>query len=260
MLIRYLIPLLICSLFTFADVQENIDEITYEWLVSQGELTGHTSHIHVFKKMFTEAKINRVLEFGLGFSTKYFLDCTEKVVSVEHVTNGAGPEWMKKCLELYKGYSNWIPIAYFTGYQGDTHWAPYKFFGSESVYQAVSFQTSTHQNYALIDDTYVKELDLFITNLSRANKFDLAFVDSGLYLRGDLVQLLFNKVPIIIAHDTDCREVGMEDDVYGYSRIITPDNYEEIYIKDLKGTTIWIIKNENYVDILQSFKAYAQTI
>lgn len=236
------------------------DDITYEWLTTVGAATGYTDHIIHFQKLFQVMKVRTFLEFGLGFSTKYFLDSSKKVISVEFITNGYGPEWMKSCIDLYRDYPNWIPIAYFSGFPKDTSWAPYKYLGSEHVYKAGSYQCATHKNYALIDKFYLTELDAFITNCVKTNKIDVAFVDSGLYLRGDLVQLLFGKVPVILAHDTRCRDMGMQDDVYGYSRIVTPEDYEEIFISSGQGTTVWIKRSDQYREVAAELKTYAENI
>ena len=54
-----------------------------------------------------------------------------------------------------------------------------------------------------------------------------------------IVNCLFNKVNIIIVHDTNNKEVG--GNIYGYKRIKVPDNY--ITSKGVKsdfGLTIYI--------------------
>ena len=235
-----------------------ISEITYEWLSEEGNRTGYTDHVHHFCELFKQVNVKNFLEFGLGFSTKYFLDHCQKVISVEFITEGYGPDWMKTCLHAYAEFPHWIPIAYFSSFSGDYSWAPYKYFGSEQVHTAASYQCSSHKNYALLDASYLKELDTMLTNLIKCHQIDCAFVDAGIYLRGDLVSLLFHKVPIILAHDTMCRQLNMQEDVYGYSRIITPVDYEEIAIASGKGTTIWIHKQPSLEGVIQAMKTYAQ--
>ncbi len=238
----------------------NADEITYDWLTQPGEENCYTDHVSHFREVFKNLKVRAFLEFGMGYSTKYFLDHCNKVISVEFVTPGCGPEWFKKCLKLYRDCSNWIPIAFFTGQLTDVQWAQYKYFGSESVYKAASYQSATHKNYALIDDFYLKELDAFIYRLSQSNHIDVAFVDAGIYLRGDLVQLLFGKVPVILAHDTYVRALCQKGDVYGYSRIVTPEDYEEIFIPHGCGTTLWVVKNEKFAQFAEALKKYANKL
>jgi hypothetical protein len=259
------ITLLFCFLFsclfcrTHALDFPKIDEITYEWLSKEGIRTGYTDHVQHFRELFKQFKVKNFLEFGLGFSTKYFLDHCQKVISVEFITEGYGPDWMKTCLHAYAEFPHWIPIAYFSSFSGDYSWAPYKYFGSEQVHKAGSYQCSFHKNYALLDDAYLNELDTMFINLIKCHQIDCAFVDAGIYLRGDLVSLLFHKVPIIVAHDTMCRQLNMKEDVYGYSRIMTPMDYEEIAIAYGQGTTIWIQKQATFEELIQAMKTYAST-
>ncbi len=240
----------------------NADEITYEWLTNFGVFDHDTEHVAVFKKIFKEKKVKTLLEFGLGYPTKYFLDNATKVISVDIVTHGYGPAILKKFLSIYNEYSNWIPMAMFSGYRSwDYDWAPYKHLASEAIYKATSYQCAHHKNYAKIDNFYMIELNAFITNLLKYNKAEVAFVGHATFIRGDFVQLLFNKVPIIVGHNTTPREQGVEDDLYGYARVITPDNYEEIYIPVESGTTVWIQKkpeNEKLVEELKKFKEELQ--
>ena len=237
---------------------QNADEITYEWLVHYAQKTGSIDHIPHFRKIFNQLPVKTLMEFGMGYGTKYFLDNCNKVISVEFISPGYGPAWMKNMLELYKESSNWIPIAYFTAYTEDIQWAPYKYMGSESIHKACSYQCSTKKNYALIDGFYLSELNSFMNALIKAHQIKIVCINPVMYLRGDIVQLLFNKVPIIVAHDTLCRAQGEQGDVYGYSRIMVPENYDEIYFPGGQGTTIWISKNESYTELVKDLQVYAQ--
>lgn len=229
-------------------------------------LTGHTEELKPtgyfvpFSKIFSKIKTKTVLEFGVSDATKYFLDSCGKVISVEVITHGYGPESLKRFLSQYQAYSNWIPISYFSGFQGDTTFSPYKYLGSEAVYKAASYQSATHKNYALQDDFYLVELEAFIKNLVRFNKIDVAFVNtSGITLRGDLAQLLFGKVPVILAQDTSSRTFQIPDDLYGYCRMEIPENYEEIHLP-ASGTTAWILKETKYQELIEELNNYAKAL
>lgn len=238
---------------------DRADQITYEWLVNEGDLKAYSDHIAHFKFLFDRHKVRTFLEFGLGYSTAYFLERCHKVISIEFITHGYGPQWMQYSVELFREASNWVPIAYFSGFLGDTNWARYKYVGSEAVYRACSYQCATHQNYALQDDFYLTELNAFLKNLVRSNKPEVAFVDAGLVLRGDLVTLMFGKVPIIVAHDTAWRGLKKPGaDVYGYTRIETPDTYEEIYLDSGAGTTLWVVKKPEYEGLRKALWEYSQ--
>ncbi len=255
LLFFFLISLL--SRSSFAEEITAADQITYDFLVDHGRHTGYGDHIRYFKDIFEKIKVKTLLEFGIGYSTKYYLDQCTKVLSVEFISGGYGPGWMKKFIELYRGYSNWIPIAYFTDYKGDMAWAPYKYIGSDGVSKASSYQASTYMSYSTIDNFYLNELTTFVKNLTKYNKIDLALVDPGNYLRGDLVQMLFDKSPIILAHHVDFSFLRLKDDIYGYSRIVTPDNYEEIHLQEGLGTLLWIKKTPELQDLIDHFKSHA---
>ncbi|MGB7978585.1 MAG: hypothetical protein WCF19_05440 [Chlamydiales bacterium] len=237
------------------------DEITTEWLLQTGVKDHDTEHILVFQKIFELIRVKTLMEFGLGYPTKYFLEHCNKVISVDIITHGYGPGIMQKFLKLYADYSNWIPISFFSGYLGwDYSWAPYKHLGSEAVYKATSYQHAYHKHYANIDDFYLVELNAFIANLVKYNKAEVAFIGHAIFLRGDLVELFFNKVPIIVAHNTRDRWLGVPEDTYGLTRVAAPDNYEEIYFPTQGGTTAWVQKKERYTKFIEELKKAANEI
>lgn len=235
----------------------NADDITEEWLVNAGTLTGYTEHVRHFKRAFNKTEVRTLLEFGVGFSTKYFIDNCEDVVSVEFVTPGSGPEWLKYCIELYRNIPNWIPIAYFAGNGLDTSWAPYKYMGAESVYKAAAYQPVYYKSYALIDASFLDDLRQFVNQQVAVKDVDMAFVDAGVCIRGDLVQVLFNRVPIIVAHDIAPKATRHLDDVYGYGRLVIPDNYEEIHVPFGMGTAFWVKKEAQYQELINDLHEYA---
>ncbi|MBI2743543.1 MAG: hypothetical protein HYX48_06470 [Chlamydiales bacterium] len=251
--------LLVCGgVFAAPAEIKTADEITYDRLVKMGDDSGSTDHVLHFKKLFKELDVRTFLEFGVSYASKYFLDSCDDVITVEFITYGYGPERIKNFLKLYENYENWMPVIFFTGYQGDMGWAPYKHRGTEGVYKATSYQSATHQSYAVFDSFYQTELNLFILKLTQTNPIDVAFINEGIIIRGDLVQLLFGKVPVIFAHDTSCRAAGNTEDVYGYSRIRVPEDYEEIYFPHGSGTTAWIVKKEPFKNLILSLKKYAK--
>ncbi len=254
---RFLIALLLLSTSLCSqEFPSKADDITYDWLMNSAN---HTDHVAIFKKIFSKVKVKTFLEFGVGLSTKYFTDHCNKVVSVEFVTHGSGPETIKRYIDFYQDCYNWTPIVFFTGYQSDTGWAAYKYLGSNAVYKANSYQSANQRTYAPLDDFYILELNAFTKSLIKTRPIEVAFVDCSLYLRGDLVQVLFDKSPIIVGHATSIRYCGLVDDVYGYSHIQTPLNYEEIFIAHGSGCTVWIEKKEQYKELVEELKRYANS-
>ena len=88
----------------------------------------------------------------------------------------------------------------------------------------------------------------------------MAFTGHAVFLRGDIVQILFNKVPVIISHNTNERMKGATDDAWGLSRVVTPDTYEEMFFPLNGGTTAWIIKKDQYKGLIEALRKYAETI
>jgi hypothetical protein len=232
------------------------DDITEGWLLHERNTGGYTDHVRHWKQFFKMMKVRTFLEFGVGFSTKYFLENSERVISVEFITPGSGPEWLKYCIHLYRNFKTWVPLAYFTGKNLDTSWAQYKYLGAESVYRAASYQPVHCQSYASIDPSFLEDLQRFVHQQVAMNDIDVAFVDPGVCLRGDLVQILFHNVPIIAAHDVPPKENRMVNDVYGYGRVTVPEDYEEIYVPIGKGMAFWVKNEERYIDVIKGLQEY----
>jgi hypothetical protein len=234
------------------------DGMDDKWLAS---IENYTYFIPHFKKLFSLIKTKTLLEFGMGAGTKYFLDTCNKVISIDFITHGYGPAVYQHFTSIYQEFPNWIPIAFFSGYRGDCTFAPYKYLASEHVYKACSYQTATYKNYAAIDDFYRIELQAFIASLQKCHKIDVAFVHPKLYLRSDLVELLFSKVPVIVATETKSRGEGNKEiDLLGYHRLVCPDDYEEIYLPGGAGTTVWVAKKETHYPLVQALKKYAEEL
>lgn len=242
-----------------ADSEFKAEDLTYDLLTEPGP--DRIDYLPHFKKIFNTLKIKTLLEFGENNGTKVFLDTCNKVISVDFITHGYGPGTFQNYLSLFAECPNWIPIAYFSGYQGPyPYWAPYKYLASEHVYRACSYQTVSHKSYTKIDDFYRLELEAFINNVIKCHKVDLAFIHPILYLRSDLIELLFSKVGIIVAYDTNCRAAGEKDDVYGYYHLNVAEEYEEIFLPGGAGTTVWISTKEKYQQLREELKLYAQAL
>lgn len=229
------------------------DFITYDWLIDCAKNTSYTDHIPHFRRLFNTMKIRGLLECGCGYSTKYFMDHCAKVVSIEFMTPGTGDLWFNECLKLYKDCPNWVPLAYNANHQ------------DVSFNNACAYACSEHKDYSLIDSSYLNRLDLYFkTQIDIAHQegkdIDVAFVDPGVYTRGDMVKvLLANKVPIVMAHDTACDpDSDADEGCYIWFVVKTPADYEKIFIPFGQGTTFWIHKN--LPEVIQSITAYRNMI
>ena len=221
-------------------------EITYDWLVKNSVEHGYTDHIPHFKKLF-ELMFEHYLpttnffECGVGFSTKYFIDNCAHVSSVEFITPQYGPKWMEECQQLYAGIKNWTPIMYNV---------------SDEVYKAANYQMSQHKDYARVDDTYVRDLKMFLHIETTVRKYDVAFVDPGIYLRGDMAELLLQlQIPVVAAHDVN---MSNPDNVslYGWQKIKSTADYEYVFVSRGAGTGFWISKE--LPEVIKGMKEYAE--
>lgn len=237
----------VCAMQLSAIEQVELSKITYGWL-KKNDAANSGEYLPYYREIFAELKDKNMLQLGVGYLTKYFLDHCKKVVSIEVITDGYGPDRFKEYMTLYKSCSHWVPIAYFSAYHGDTQWTFFKYFGSDVVYNANNYQIGMAKSYLSVDPMYLKEMDSFFKNLVKLNKFECVHVNpDSLYIRGDIVQTLFGKVPIIVAGDAGAR-IRQEYDVYGYSSIVTPEDYEEI--QSPERAVIWILKDPKYADLI----------
>jgi|688.fasta_scaffold255744_2 hypothetical protein len=194
---------------------------------------------YYFREIFSHEKINNFLEFGLGVGTEFLLENCEKVTSVELSLGSYNLEWYEKTKEKLKDYDNW-----------ESHYV--------NVPEEISNadQRAQKLRFPLEDTKYLKVLkkitDPFISN----SAYDFIFVDAGIHLRGDLVNLSFDKADIIAAHDTSRDHNRVLKNIYGYNIVQVPSNYVEIHFEDTyMGTTIWIKKDkEPLIDVLRNYK------
>lgn len=229
--------------------QDN-DFMTYDWLISVGTQKYTMDYLPHFKFLFKNMKVRGMLEFGCGYSTKYFLDNASQVTSIEFITPGTSDANLNECKQLYKNVANWFPLAYI---------------GSDSFNNACGYQCAYHKDYSLIDPRYIHEMDEYfkeIVTLSYVNKcpIDIAFVNPGIYIRGDIVNVLLSqKIPVIVAHDTASdTNTNSNEGLYGWFKVTTPSDYEKIYLPFEGGTTIWITKH--YTGLVKAILRYRDSI
>jgi hypothetical protein len=229
------------------------DFVTYEWLIECAIKSAYTDHIPHFKRLFGAMKVRGFLECGCGYSSKYFMDHCDRVVSIEMMSPGTSDVWFKECLELYEECENWFPIAYNSDHRDES-------FGTACTYACV-----THKDYSLIDARYLKSLDRLFkaqmkASLAAGHEIDVAFVDPGVYTRGDMVKVLLeNEIPVVVAHDTACDPgPDAEEGLYNWFVVKTTPHYEKIHIPFGQGTTFWIKKS--LPDIIASISAYRDKI
>lgn len=177
---------------------------------------------HYFEIIFKNYKVGRMLEFGLGNGTEYLLDHCGEVMSVEISLGEFNKSWYDKCLEKYTRYKNWKPVYVEAG---------------DGIKSAHAEANKT--GYPIQETRHLKELSEIVGKTGGG--WDLIFVDAGICNRGDIVNLVMGKAPVILAHDSTRDVRRVKKNVYGYNIVEVPGNYEEIHFEDtFCGTTVWV--------------------
>jgi len=184
----------------------------------------YTDHVRHFRKLFEKEHVHSFLEFGIGYGTKYFLDHCDEVTSCEILVPEQTAEWFHHTIELFHEYPNWIPLLKRVG---------------SAMQRANQLAVVERKDPAIYDATYLLEIKAICDELCKNKHFDVAFVDVGFHMRGDLVNELFDRVPIIVAHDTN-----IAPEIYGWDRVYTPSNYQKIVFSEGQGVTMWIRKDK----------------
>lgn len=206
------------------------EELTYEKLANDP----YTDHVRYFRKIFEKVNIPSFLEFGLGNGTKYFLDHCEKVTSCEILLPSQSDGWFRHTFEMFSKANNWVPLLKNT---------------TPGMQRADAMARDEKKDPALYDASYLLELKDLCDELFAVNSFDMVFVDPGIHCRGDLVNELFQRAAIIVAHDT-----GYGSKEYGWYKIQTPSNYEKITFMEGCGTTFWVRKDRT--EVIHALQGY----
>jgi hypothetical protein len=202
-----------------------------------------TDHVRHFEKFFQFYTPDHFVELGLGTGTQYFLGKCKKVVSIELAVDANSVAWLKKCQSYYKNNNRW------SCYNLDL----------QNQQILMNGQVAAHQK----DDPtkiegYLQEVDALteeILSISQSalltSQIDIIFVDCGFAPRADLVNSLFNKVPIIVAHDTNLSNRFAHG--YGWTRIQHPRNYSKVHFSEGQGLTFYI--HESKKELIEALRS-----
>ena len=222
---KLLFFLLLIGSLSILEAKPNLDEITFESLAGNG----FTDHVKAFQILFEIQPIDEFLELGVGLGTKFFLDHCKHVTSIEVLVkdrSGYVIPWYFDCIDLYKNYANWSPNLY--------------------VFPTVVNQANDWAISEIDPETlnpeYLTLINKFLDSAFQHRYFDLVFVDPGMHIRGDFVNALFGRADIIVAHDTNALSR-----VYGWYKIRTPGDYEQIRFTYGSGVTFWVRKNRGKI-------------
>ncbi|GAB4191634.1 MAG: hypothetical protein Tsb0015_13590 [Simkaniaceae bacterium] len=98
---------------------------------------------------------------------------------------------------------------------------------------------------SLVDSTYVLELKEFIEEICTGRSFEAAIIHPCTSLPGDLVQEMFDKVPVIIVTNTKNFTKNLN-----WKKISPPSNYLLFQSKENNGLCVWVEKSKT--DIIYS--------
>ena len=198
----------------------------------------YTDHLPIFKKIMDSYAINSFLEFGLGDATAFFLDNCNYVMSIEMVSEKnkhVAVGWFNQCVKRFESFNNWHAL----------------FYDCNKPLSAAENLIYQQRDPVAASLDYLAEIADLVNSVFTDQQFDIAFVDPGIHLRGEIVNALFGKVKIIVAHDTNAQFLSHKV-YYGWHKINSPDNYEKIEFKKGCGTTVWIDKElKNLIQALK---------
>jgi hypothetical protein len=229
-------------------LEEDIDSYNLETLSTNS----WTEHVAVFEKIFKLITVDSFLEFGVGRSTKYFLDNCPNVASLELTCEYAPAKklidpWYRACVEKFvPRFPRW------KHHMRNCRWIV----DSTTYYYWEKDPTTLSFNPLQVSTKYLLEVrDICADGLKLLGKpCSLAFVDSGLSGRVDIVnELLRRRIPIVVAHDTN----NETDQFCGYQRLEHPPQYTFIHCRTICGVSIWLRTDCISPDVIAKLRAYS---
>jgi len=222
------------SVISFVSSLSSAPEVrSYEYM-SENLWTDHVKHMN---KLFELTKITSFLEFGVGEGTQYYLENCEEVTSIE-LLDSKNAEASEQCynqyLDLYSTATNWHPILHRC---------------TKAIDDAVAVAELQNINPITVNSAYQLEIESICDSLFKNKTYDVVFVDTRVIVRGSIVNEIFGRADIIVAHD-----VCNHPTIYGWEWVNTPDDYERIRFMEGSGTAFWIKKTRS--DIIEGLKKY----
>ncbi len=185
----------------------------------------YTDWIPVLQVIQGKKQLN-ILEFGIGAGTKALVDSFKEVFSLEILNNR---EWFDKTVEQLKDYTN------FNHQYIDAQ----ELFAAHEKFTKSALPTSRGNNF---QDERPSHLLLDILEKTKETidypNYQVFFVDAGVYLRGEIVNFVFQFKPqYIMVHDTN----GFDD--YGYN-LCENEDYIFFSFQTGDGTGLFIRKEK----------------
>jgi len=193
-------------------------------------------YLDPFEKLFQAKKISSLLEFGLSEASGHFLDHCDQVTSIQMVAE-------RNRVAVEESYQKWSDH-----FRDNPRFYSQLYYCSRQIADAEAFAEATGLNPLFHDAGYLFEVKELCDTLFRERVYDVAFVDPAILIRGDLINELFGRVDIIVAHDTN-----FHPSIYGWDWLHTPIEYQKLNFPNGSGTTFWIKKTEReLIECLES--------
>lgn len=187
-------------------------------------------YVYYFAPILEHLHVSKFLVFGLGMGTEVFLDHCDFVTSIELCTEVGQTKLFGITAKMFSNRNNWS----------------LRIFECDELLINANKIAMEEQDLAIQLPGFKEQLEKMMDQTCLNEDYDVAFVDSTFALRGDIVNFLFHKVPIIAAHDTSG---GI--DYFGWSRIVVPSDYIQIVLPTPQGTTFWVHRTKlEWIDFL----------
>ncbi len=252
----------------------NITDITPSFLKASA-YTEHVAHWEKIAEIIDLSSLS-LLEYGCGYSTKWFLDNFKDVVSCEIVHAGYSPAWLFKCEKLYGNYTNWSPILtdllapdsltserkrVFPQLGLSEERPTEKYATIPNIYNGPHSEESGGLDYFNHSSDAIQS---FMKDRFSSKSFNMAFIDHGAApLRGPCVQACINEgIDIIMCHDMghknfDTNHMVPVNKEYNYHHLRhNPKTYQ--FFRTLKGmgSGFWVRKVPQYESLLKKLENY----
>ena len=150
--------------------------------------------------------------------------------------NVPGLNWDKSCLEEFKKRPNWTYVE----------------LNCASGLEQASREAGAGK-YPDSNKAYVHDIRAILDIGLAKGPYDMIFVDPGVFVRADFINLLLvaESADIIATHDTD-----VLTQCYGWNKIQIPNTYEKINL-NLGGLGVWFFIKKTKTQLINKLTTYA---
>ncbi len=198
-----------------------------------------TDYVEPMQALFEICPSPRLLQFGVSKGTYFLLSQCESVTSIELLGMNERGEYFPEEFKKYKQALLW--------YKDFNNWEPKLYYCQQDMADANLVAVNRHPFKSQVDAGYLEEIKDCVNQAFNNKSYDVALIDSTIYLRAVFVNALFGQVDIVVAHGT-----GDHSGVFGWQVVAPPAEYEVVNFSRGSGTTFWIHnKHRDIIDYLR---------